>query len=72
MYTSHEPYMWPSSRELSQSAAETVRVNEALNEGGYLRPVWLDRFANWWAEAVSALRIGEAVDPTPRPRGCSR
>ncbi|CAM06154.1 hypothetical protein A8924_7353 [Saccharopolyspora erythraea NRRL 2338] len=59
-----------SNRRRSAEAAAQADIERALREGGRLRPVWLDRFANWWAMAVRELRPGAAVDPGPAPRGC--
>lgn len=59
-----------SSRELTARAVRGAEIDRALQEGGRLRPEWLDRFANWWASATEVLRPGAAVDPGPAPRGC--
>ena len=57
---------------LSEGAARSVALDRALQDGGRLRPAWLDHFANWWAAATAALRLGDIHDVrvTPPPRGC--
>ncbi|MGP4015147.1 hypothetical protein [Saccharopolyspora sp. 5N708] len=59
-----------TGRELTAAAAKRAEIEQALREGGRLRPGWLDRFANWWAGATEELRPGAALDPGPAPRGC--
>ena len=54
------------SRERTVRAIAETEVERALQEGGRLRPEWLDRFANWWAAVTRELRPGAAVDPGPR------
>ncbi len=58
--------------QLNEQAARTARIDQALRHGGRLRPLWLDHFANWWAETTAPLRIGDIHNarPSAAPRGC--
>lgn len=67
--------MHRSQRDVSAEATHAVEIDTALSEGGPFRPVWLDRFVGWWADAVEALGLGAAVEGdtaarSPAPRGC--
>ncbi|QGK71689.1 hypothetical protein GIY23_21135 [Allosaccharopolyspora coralli] len=57
---------------LDERAVQAARIDQALRDGGGLRPKWLNRFAEWWAEATAPLRIGDINDSRPptAPRGC--
>lgn len=49
-------------RDSRERIARYTNIDRTLAEGGRLWPDWLDRFANWWANAVAPLRLGASID----------